>query len=170
MPSTAESCQLLVQSLMDESPKVRGAAAQQLILHFPSIADLSLSQRCSVIQAATETPCPALNDAIGSWFSSCGNIADLQWQDLPCTSQNSHGVPKSVEASQACPNDADLQAVAKAMVLLGHIGPVENEGEPWTRAQCSKNVDTNRPFVPSRVWSAAAVPCHSHKGGDTARA
>lgn len=128
MPNTAESCQPLVQSLVDESPTVREAAARQLTLHCPAIADLSLSQRCSVIQAATETPSPAFNDAIGTWFSSCGSIADLQWQDLPCASHSNHAVPVSVETAQACPNDGDLQAVAKALVLLAHIQPIENEG------------------------------------------
>lgn len=128
MPKTQQSRQLLVQSLLDESPTVRDAAAQQLTLHYPAIVDLSLSERCSVIRAASEASAPALNEMVATWVSSCGGVEELLEPHSPSSLQHPGPLAGVFEAAMADRDDADLQAVSKALVTVSYIEPYENEG------------------------------------------
>lgn len=129
LTKTSVSCQLLIDALLDEALKVREAAADQLVLLFPSIAELSLCQRCSVIRAAASTP--ALGAAIAKWHASVDaqGVAPAPPSTTVPSGHDSRRL-RLCELLDEHPDDADLQALAKALVLVSYVQPVQNEGGP----------------------------------------
>eukprot|EP00892_Ulva_mutabilis_P008616 jgi/Ulvmu1/6126/UM027_0104.1 len=123
---TTRSGQLLIHALNDENVKVREAAAQQLLLLCPSVTDLSLSQRCAVVRAAQSTY--GLVEVVSSWHASVDVHCELPPQasgsgDPP---DDSHTL-KVVEMAREQLEDADLQVVARAVVLVSHMQPLHDD-------------------------------------------
>lgn len=150
LPKLEESRQCLVKALLDEADTVRTAAAEQLGLLFPAVADLTISQRCAVIQASASTP--ALSGTISQWFASIDAQSEAVY----------HGTtsPVQQELLGVCgialdhPDDPDLQAVSKAIQLVSSVMPVQNEGVPPV-----PGVRSGSAHIASYVAASSAITC-----------